>query len=419
MNNSKKAVSLVELLVAISVLLILMIIAYLVFNNYSQSARDAKRASDVRSLSDKISIAYANNLPYEKTLIWTENHEVTIAWETHNAIQWTVNFSILGLNQENFVDPFTWENYIFAASVWTLTYAGKEQAFNFLEWTYHSEVDDLDIIIWNYEKYYSWDSDYLFTWALNVWETDSKTWTSITCDMETIPNDNWNIIFMTWKPIEENTPWQDEDYEKPCYYECKSGYWWKNCDIAGLVKWVEALEPTTIGCPYLEEDIIATLNWVKMRIAWCNAFGWTGNSAPDAASTITDENWVHYFYTYPNWTNWCTSKWWRIPTRDEYLAMIKTFWLKRLNNPWYAPYYSNTTEAPFNFYPPWWTSWRYWTSTNHYYQGDNSNDYYYLFSIWQGSLNVDNPLAYRINNGLNEHISRVYNYLPVRCIKEY
>lgn len=104
-KSTKKAFTLVELVVVITILLILGTIAFISLQSYTRDARNAKRLSDVSTLSKKISIeivkwAEAKNFEAELS-----SGTCTNTLEKSNSSGTWVKFSALNENADSFKDP--------------------------------------------------------------------------------------------------------------------------------------------------------------------------------------------------------------------------------------------------------------------------------------------------------------------------
>jgi len=82
---SKKAFTLVELIVVIVILAILATIAFLSFNNYSTSARDSDRLSDMTNITKWLSVLYTTSWVYPIP----DNFITITAWTWYSIYQWT------------------------------------------------------------------------------------------------------------------------------------------------------------------------------------------------------------------------------------------------------------------------------------------------------------------------------------------
>lgn len=229
----KKAFTLVELIVVITILAILWTIAFISLSGYSADARDAKRLSDTSSLLSKINIENARGMELEELITNATWTTLQILWKEDQNVKtfWIANFENLKENRDNFMDPFYKnQDYLFAYVEWW-RWSGS---YSFVQSATISEKKNATIIKWNYYKSIPEDADSLFktsTWyifknndeRLIYWE--GWTWNQwgeewwweediLTCvDPENVTDkmwfryyeDNWEIII-----LEYNMFWTEE-----------------------------------------------------------------------------------------------------------------------------------------------------------------------------------------------------------------
>jgi prepilin-type N-terminal cleavage/methylation domain-containing protein len=172
---NKKAFSLVELIVVITILAILWLITFIALQGYSANVRDVKRISDVRSLFSKVNYEISLWANIEEFMTWATEAWITINWKPATSNIWIVNFENLRESQTSFQDPTSKEDYKFAYSAWVVTKDNWEREwYEFIEFATISEVNDTNVIVWNYYKYKPKDSPSLFkvwSWKYLVnWE---------------------------------------------------------------------------------------------------------------------------------------------------------------------------------------------------------------------------------------------------------
>ncbi len=129
MRNTKKAFTLVELIVVITILAILATIAFISLQGYSQDAKNSKVKSDLRSAVSAIETdmtknstslsAYASTTAgsYANVVDLATTAEVGsgMAISTVNYGRGEINFTALGQNGDDFTDPNNGDStYIFA-----------------------------------------------------------------------------------------------------------------------------------------------------------------------------------------------------------------------------------------------------------------------------------------------------------------
>ena len=138
MKSTKKAFTLVELIVVITILAVLATVAFISLTGYSQDAKNSKVASDIRSLVSAIEAGSAKGDFTIKQLVNTQltSHEVTDATETVSGSivlstisdyeVGTVDFPTIKQNGDDFKDSD--ENDYLVAYVSTGAFAGYNVA---------------------------------------------------------------------------------------------------------------------------------------------------------------------------------------------------------------------------------------------------------------------------------------------------
>jgi prepilin-type N-terminal cleavage/methylation domain-containing protein len=173
---TKKAFSLVELIVVIVILAILWTISFIALQGYSIDARDTKRLSDVKSLLSKINVEQTMWIPLEELMDEDKKeNKLTINWKSNIPwYQWVVNYNTILENSDSFKDPSNNQDYPFAYSYWTIEYDWKVQSYNFVQLAYVSERERVTKLVWNYFQFQDWtDSPSLFTHSWTTWENTS------------------------------------------------------------------------------------------------------------------------------------------------------------------------------------------------------------------------------------------------------
>ncbi len=111
----KKAFTLVELIVVITILAILWTIAFLSMSWYLWRARDTNRITDIKNISDWLMVYYAKSWTYP---IPENNVIITWSWIIlrYQWFAWSNTLSFINLssiNQWKWKDPKTWEYYTY------------------------------------------------------------------------------------------------------------------------------------------------------------------------------------------------------------------------------------------------------------------------------------------------------------------
>ena len=145
----KKAFTLVELIVVITILAILWTIAFISLSWYSKEARDSKRITDTSGLLSKINIEEVRWNTLDKLITNTRTATGQILWKTGSTFQtfWKANFKTLKEDEKNFRDPKNKsQNYPMAYTIW----GGGKDAYKFIQVASVSEEKNRNIIKWNY-----------------------------------------------------------------------------------------------------------------------------------------------------------------------------------------------------------------------------------------------------------------------------
>lgn len=152
MKNTKKAFTLVELIVVISILAILGTIWFISLQGYSWETRDVKRLSDVTTLLKKIEVTVAaKGTPYSSLVTsvgWTQTRVIGSGTVTTNP--WKINFTALKDNWDNFKDNFN-DTVIDYPTAYAMGGTGSG-AFNFIQIATINETQNKVIVVGNYVK---------------------------------------------------------------------------------------------------------------------------------------------------------------------------------------------------------------------------------------------------------------------------
>lgn len=323
----KKAFTLVELIVVITILVILWAISFISLSWYSKEARDAKRDTDVSSLLSKMNIENARWTQYIDMLEETETYELLINWDLKESTIWVLNFELLKENRENFLDPTTKQDYIFATAKWESDW----ETYNFIQWKYLSEKENIEVIKWNYYKFQEKDAPNLFVWDYIEPETN-YVWNYT--DFWVCSKTNPNIL---------------NEWNNDCTASC---WWWietRNCTEA---EWIKTREITCVNTntnEIVSNDLCdeKSKEWLtiecKTELCWkewyettreCNAQAcavnaecWSANNLASYAQPTQNlcSNWVipAITWTWP-WTWQCEWEHWWSPKDCQ--APLKVDW---------------------------------------------------------------------------------------------
>ena len=162
-RNTKKAFTLVELIVVITILAVLGTIAFISLQGYSGEARDSKRLSDVNNLVKKVNIELSKGTTLASLFSGstTPTNDLTINGSgSQSRYQWTVNFLTIKENQADFQDKTsTWVivNYPMSYSIG----GTGVNAYKFMQIATFSEAKNSAVVVGNYYKMQSGDSESL------------------------------------------------------------------------------------------------------------------------------------------------------------------------------------------------------------------------------------------------------------------
>ena len=117
MKNTKRAFTLVELVVVITILAILGTIAFISLQWYSSDARNSKRTSDLKNIEKTMSMKLVNGssllgLIADTTSEWSfsvAGADVNVSSTDYKA--WLLNYSAMGMKSADFLDPSTNNDY--------------------------------------------------------------------------------------------------------------------------------------------------------------------------------------------------------------------------------------------------------------------------------------------------------------------
>lgn len=297
-KKKKLGFTLVELLVVILILVTLSTISFLSLQSYNKNARDAKRLSDIKSLITKVEVEIANWKELEDLTIKNHEHEVIIGSSSSNSIQWVLNFDELWENAENFRDPLTWEDYMFAYTKWrTLTESNQKKAYSFYQFATISEKEKIYVIKWNYTKInYKTDSDSLFEIQTSPWVWyPIKNWDEIGKEAE---NDNW-----WWE--EEDLNWLTKEWLHVDWIYIKD----KNWEIVNL-EWVSTHGLQWYSWIWDDRLVKYAKNELKMNTIRVTMYPWEWGYLTDPttskreATRIMDLALANWMYTIIDWHTW-------------------------------------------------------------------------------------------------------------------
>lgn len=339
----KKAFTLVELIVVITILAILWTIAFISLSWYSAEARDSKRISDTRNILWKINIKNISWILLEDLVLLEDNNNVIInnSW-TFSKI-WRINPQAIVENDENFRDPSNNRSYPIAYAYWGFW----NDKYNFVQIATVSEKQNAALILWNYYKINpETDSPSLFVNDYNEWVVDwgsnlpyelndkcapPQWWNWIINNITTyIPECEWKVawevITIVWSRYNDNQ-WTNCDKDDIAICNWISGSWQilAACDVGAPAAWKSwkrfqwwnnywfknswYIKTTT-------EHVDTSSYW-----PWCNYYSSTfikDNNAEWNWSTVTNNNLWWWKWSVID-RQWPCGNWYHLPTYDEIL----------------------------------------------------------------------------------------------------
>ena len=160
MTQKKRAFTLVELIVVITILGILWTIAFISLQGYSKNARNSIRVSDISSIEKSLTLYHINVWHLPEPTLWVDIvYSWSLVWN-----QWTiwnsVTTNLRNLNKVP-VDPLTWTEYTYSRLntkkefeiAWIYewdriasnniiidTYAAQQKASVYVKWDYNWKI---------------------------------------------------------------------------------------------------------------------------------------------------------------------------------------------------------------------------------------------------------------------------------------
>jgi prepilin-type N-terminal cleavage/methylation domain-containing protein len=296
--QNKKAFTLVELIVVITILAILWTIAFISLQWYSASARDSTRTTDLSLIKKSFEIYHINEWGYPDTTDW---EEVTYSW-AKIWTQWTfwkTTYRSVKRLSNIPLDPLTKEKYVYSITsnkqeyqLAAISEAGENVAINNGLNTYANKESVMLKVVWNYNGSILTVNTWSIYYALAVPSLITSTWWTLEYIIE-----NWYLAFNWSKnlPYQYANNWYKKIWEtwglnlvnsnKLVVYELDSNSW-ENYDYEEeRTKLVENLQKaytgTVISTTYtiknivnttkvawLWEDIINNQLWYSMKMAF-------------------------------------------------------------------------------------------------------------------------------------------------------
>ena len=234
MKYNKQAVTLVELIIVITIIVIISWIWFSSYVQYIWDSRDTQRQSDLSNISSALK-TYKQNRWYYPTP-WN-NFNITFSWTTV-AIQWLLNKNVrLNTLEKLPYDPKTEKSYIYSVTdnklefqvVWVLE--NDESEITVLNWTYKTvSKNNLPTIllatwatIWSNIEIQSWSTDWDVNRKLFIYHNQSHNLSyNFTYPYEPL-NDSTSFDDLLTQMESSNDFWQNSDFRNCTEIQ----EWWK------------------------------------------------------------------------------------------------------------------------------------------------------------------------------------------------
>jgi prepilin-type N-terminal cleavage/methylation domain-containing protein len=363
----KKAFTLTELIVVVTILAIIWLISFISIQWFTIDARNSKRISDARSLIAKITIENSRWIDYKDIMNSNpKSNSLTINWEegkewfqnTGNPINWNV----LRENWDNFKDPLTWNHYPFAFTEWN---AGGVW-YSFIQLAYMEEKTGKTKLVWTYYEMQPWDSPSLFT---------NEGW-----NWENIPDDY--IIDDVQTPYEPITP--PAQINNNC--ERNPDFDWYNVPAINHLETTEELEKEVGEGNIKWKATFTCVNWEftkneEILDYWSSRCDISVTENRDSDNDITIWNYQIMDRNlgatsndiYSSTSYWCFFQWWNNFPFGTW-ALIKVTKSTWIDTSWYWPsnYYSSWVFMQ-SYYIDWRLDWSNPTNNDLWWDITNTN----------------------------------------------
>lgn len=370
-TKNKKGFSLVELIIAISILAILSTLWFMSYSWYTKNARDTKRVSDIQLLKSSILVYSKTNewiFPdfsentYWNIYLWNLSNKVAKQQKINEKFLWKIWIS------NKILDPLSSTNYVYSIS-WDKRY-----------FQFSSTLEKQNNLVWydflinkTYAKYNCWEMFAYVDWNYIPWESNSYPGLVYSFDYENedldisseeniskvvLNNQSVNLAYnYDWIPQICNDNW-DLDYQVVVW----NWFFWNSCVNS---KW-SYIPHWTNEVFDLTWTVLNTQIWWKYKV--CN--NW-----------VMDKNWVNatwnddYYYS-------CKDLWlWAIFDSTCHWLWCKSWYSI---NPW-SPWCIQNVAWPTLASPQ---NWAYQVPVNwsiSWYPVKNLSNWNYKVFLWTSS----------------------------------
>lgn len=335
----KKAFSLVELIVVVSILSILATISYYYYTDYLEETRDHNRVNQLQIMWDWIDLA----LSKWKTIVPENSISINVEWERYST-QWEAWKSIIDeINYHSeWLDPKEKEYY-------TLALSKNNKDYDMLALLESKNNSPKKVLSNDFVLDSNWNTPYVY-WKNKLWifvDTNyiplnkSLSWVlDIDCDT----NNNWyKLIFDNWKILDPIT-WQSDFEYWPCYDEnvpptiptnTSWTYYWDSSSYSScsLTCWW-GTQTRTVNCKRNDWLIVSDSNcsWVKpVTSQSCNTWACMANytnlsdllagecniNSPEFTANFNSVTWTYNWNIICNWS-------WIDNTELQFFSIFKT-----------------------------------------------------------------------------------------------
>ena len=350
-KNSKKAFTLVELIVVITILAILGTIAFLSFTSYSASARDSVRISDMTNISKWLTLMYAK---WWKYISPDNSVNIMLSWAIVNYqwFAWARTLSTIWLS--------SWWKDPKDGSYYTYTTNSSQDKYELLGFLEDKGNVNLSYNPFWYDKTAAASTDY------------SDRFVHLRWDWLWILLSSWTLtpVQTSWTWVELTTSW--------------SGYS-LYLDDKNSTSWTWASLVTTFA---LSNKQVASQDSSLVGFWKFDEWNWT---------TVSDSSIYNHTWTFAWSPSWVAGRsWWGLKLSAWNYVRISAIWA--YDNFWSSSF---SVSAWFKWNTPWaqsciasiaWSSqwWRFGYSWNlpYYLYWDGSN--YYEAGVWSKSVTDGN-----------------------------
>lgn len=368
-----------------------------------------------------IEVSTTSNL-YRVILSWQENK--CASWSLLYQILMTKKIDPTMYCPENSNFTYNWHNYFVPElNVWESVSDVYSDPISENNWKFVYVLNNVTCSS-SWTDIASSESWTLVALECNDWYSISDDETS--CEINSCANAPTSYTYASFTagtPTEHEQERQNYDNSEACYYTCPTWYTWNDCNIptseysACTSIWQILTWSTTYSWCDSPDIVVCAWNWIWFTVAACNVWSshaWTWSDSYwkyfqwwrnkwfifwDLSSYLSLINWIiwldavndlYWFvqnsplydpYTWAEWDitdnwwditdsnskrRWPCEKWYHIPKKTEWLAIILAWWWSSNWN-WMI----NALKIPLAWYRGWdnwnmksqWNFWWYWASS--------------------------------------------------------